>query len=309
MKRPLIVTDEGLIATPMIKNALAALKNAALFGAVRGNPAFEPCRGGTSSVPRRRPRRRRGVRRRIGARCRQGRGVHVGTDPAAVGFRGHRRLVDAGGSGRHRAGRRGANHRGHRLRSRPRRRHPQRGDTSEKDHLSPADDAAHRHFGRRTHRRIAARGDGGYRHRRLRPLLRSILRAGIPSAGGWRRARRHAAHPSLPAARLRGRQGHRGTRADAGRRVDGRHGVSEGSRRRACHRAPGGIMVQHPSRPHQCRHPSLRHDVQPQRHRRPRPRSSRGYSICRSAASTVSSPGCCKCAANSAYRIRWPTSA
>jgi len=38
MTRPLIVTDEGLIATPMIKNALAALKHAALFGAVKGNP-------------------------------------------------------------------------------------------------------------------------------------------------------------------------------------------------------------------------------------------------------------------------------
>jgi alcohol dehydrogenase class IV len=38
MNRPLIVTDEGLIATPMIKNALAALRNAALFGAVKGNP-------------------------------------------------------------------------------------------------------------------------------------------------------------------------------------------------------------------------------------------------------------------------------
>ena len=38
MKRPLIVTDEGLIATPMIRNALAALKSAALFGAVKGNP-------------------------------------------------------------------------------------------------------------------------------------------------------------------------------------------------------------------------------------------------------------------------------
>jgi alcohol dehydrogenase class IV len=36
--KPLIVTDEGLIATPMIKNALAALKNSALFGAVKGNP-------------------------------------------------------------------------------------------------------------------------------------------------------------------------------------------------------------------------------------------------------------------------------
>jgi alcohol dehydrogenase class IV len=38
MKRPLIVTDEGLIASPMIKNALAALKHAAPFGAVKGNP-------------------------------------------------------------------------------------------------------------------------------------------------------------------------------------------------------------------------------------------------------------------------------
>ena len=31
-KRPLIVTDEGLIGSPMIKSALAALKDAALFG-------------------------------------------------------------------------------------------------------------------------------------------------------------------------------------------------------------------------------------------------------------------------------------
>jgi alcohol dehydrogenase class IV len=37
--RPLIVTDEGLAGSPMIKSALASLKGAALFGAVRGNPA------------------------------------------------------------------------------------------------------------------------------------------------------------------------------------------------------------------------------------------------------------------------------
>jgi alcohol dehydrogenase class IV len=39
IKRPLIVTDEGLTDTPMIKNALGAVKDSALFGAVRGNPA------------------------------------------------------------------------------------------------------------------------------------------------------------------------------------------------------------------------------------------------------------------------------
>ena len=39
IRRALVVTDEGLINAPMIRNALAALPSAALFGAVRGNPA------------------------------------------------------------------------------------------------------------------------------------------------------------------------------------------------------------------------------------------------------------------------------
>jgi alcohol dehydrogenase class IV len=39
IRRPLLVTDEGLAGTPMIKSAMAALADAALFGAVRGNPA------------------------------------------------------------------------------------------------------------------------------------------------------------------------------------------------------------------------------------------------------------------------------
>ena len=46
MKRPLIVTDEGLIGAPMIKNALAAVGNSALFGAVRGNPALSHVEAG-----------------------------------------------------------------------------------------------------------------------------------------------------------------------------------------------------------------------------------------------------------------------
>ena len=39
MKRPLIVTDEGLANAAMIHRALAAVQDAALFSAVRGNPA------------------------------------------------------------------------------------------------------------------------------------------------------------------------------------------------------------------------------------------------------------------------------
>ncbi|MGO9512869.1 MAG: iron-containing alcohol dehydrogenase [Steroidobacteraceae bacterium] len=49
IKRPLLVTDEGLIATPMIQSALAALRNAALFGAVRGNPALSHVEAGLSA--------------------------------------------------------------------------------------------------------------------------------------------------------------------------------------------------------------------------------------------------------------------
>ena len=54
MKRPLIVTDEGLIGAPMIKSALAALKGAALegaalFGAVRGNPALSHVEAGLAA--------------------------------------------------------------------------------------------------------------------------------------------------------------------------------------------------------------------------------------------------------------------
>jgi hypothetical protein len=47
--RPLIVTDEGLVNAPMINNALAALKDAALFGAVRGNPALSHVEAGLSA--------------------------------------------------------------------------------------------------------------------------------------------------------------------------------------------------------------------------------------------------------------------
>ena len=49
IKRPLIVTDEGLVNAPMIKSAQAALKDAALFGAVRGNPAASHVEAGLTA--------------------------------------------------------------------------------------------------------------------------------------------------------------------------------------------------------------------------------------------------------------------
>ncbi len=49
IRRALLVTDEGLTGAPMIKNALAALPGAALFGAVRGNPALSHVEAGLSA--------------------------------------------------------------------------------------------------------------------------------------------------------------------------------------------------------------------------------------------------------------------
>jgi len=49
IKRPLLVTDEGLKEAPMIKRALASLPQAALFGAVRGNPALSHVEAGLAA--------------------------------------------------------------------------------------------------------------------------------------------------------------------------------------------------------------------------------------------------------------------
>jgi alcohol dehydrogenase class IV len=46
MQRPLIITDEGLLHSPMIQSAAADLKNSAVFGGVRGNPASSQVEAG-----------------------------------------------------------------------------------------------------------------------------------------------------------------------------------------------------------------------------------------------------------------------
>jgi alcohol dehydrogenase class IV len=49
MRRPLLVTDEGLAATAMVRNACSSLPGAALFGSVRGNPASSHVDGGLAA--------------------------------------------------------------------------------------------------------------------------------------------------------------------------------------------------------------------------------------------------------------------
>jgi len=208
MKRPLIITDEGLSGAPMIKKTLAAVKDSALFGAVRGNPALSHVEAGLRAY-------RSGGHDGVvafggGSALDAGKVVafmsgqtrplwdfeDIGdwwtrADPA--GIAPVVAVPTTAGTGSE-VGRAGVilNEETH----------------QKKNHLSPADDAAHRHFGSGTDRRPAARSDCRHRHRRIRPLLRSILRTRVPSARRRRGARGHAAHPPLPAARLCGRQEH-----------------------------------------------------------------------------------------------------
>ena len=102
--------------------------------------------------PRRTSRRGSGDARRAGmtgssrsaaARrsTRQGHRLHARPDPADVGFRGHRRLVDAGRPGRDRPGGRGADHGRDRLGGRARGGHHQPRDPHEEGDLPSQDDA------------------------------------------------------------------------------------------------------------------------------------------------------------------------
>jgi hypothetical protein len=148
--RPLLVTDRGLAAMAITGRALDILDAAGprprLFAEVDPNPNEKNLAAGS---PPTRPaaRRRRRLRRRLGARPRQDGRLHGGPDPAALGLRGRRRLVDPRRPDGHRPHRRGADDRRHRLGGRPRRRHHQLRDPREEDHLPPEGAARRGHHG------------------------------------------------------------------------------------------------------------------------------------------------------------------
>ena len=122
--RPLLVTDPGLAALPMVVDAVAACEDAglgcAMFSDVRGNPVEANVRDGVAALRagdhdgghrlrgRQRPRRRKGSR------------AHGGSSPPHLGLRGSGGLVDPGRRGGHGAGRRGPHHLRHRLGDRTR---------------------------------------------------------------------------------------------------------------------------------------------------------------------------------------------
>ena len=205
IRRPLIVTDEGLAGAPMISSAVAALRDAALFGGVRGNPASSHVEAGLRAY---RAGRHDGVVAFGGGSALDGGKVvafmsgqtrplwdfeDVGdwwtrADPA--GIAPVVAVPTTAGTGSE-VGRAGVilNEETHQKKIIF---HPL---------MMPRVVIADPELtvGLPAHR------DRRHGHGCLRPLLRGFLRAGLPSARRRRRARGHAAHPALPAARLRGR--------------------------------------------------------------------------------------------------------
>ena len=153
------------------------------------------------------------LRRRLGARLRQGHRLHARADPADVGLRGHRRLVDPRRPGRDRADRRGADHRRHRLGGRARRGDHQPRDADQEGDLPPEDDAGAGDPRPRADGRPAAAADRRHRHGRLRPLPRGLRQPRLPPDGGGDRGRGAPALQGLPAARLPQRRRPRGAGA------------------------------------------------------------------------------------------------
>ena len=160
--RPLLVTDPVLAGLPMTAAVLGRLARGGRPGARCSPPCGRTRRRRTSPTGSRPtgPGGHDGVIAFGGGSaldCRQGGRLHGRPDPADVGFRGHRRLVDAGRPRRHRPDRRGADDCRHRLRGGARRRHHQRGDAHQEGHLPPEDDAGDRDLRSRADRRHAAR--------------------------------------------------------------------------------------------------------------------------------------------------------
>ena len=197
MRRPLLVTDPRLAAMAIVQDALAVLAADGIAGrgllAAQAQPGRRQYRGRPRGAEGRSARRRDCLRRRLGARCRQGHRLHGRADAAHVGLRGRGRLVDAGGPEGHPARRRRADHGRHRLRGRPRRRHHRRGDADQEGDLPSADDAEGHDLRSRADRRHAARHHGGHRHGRAGALPGGLLRAGLSPARRRHRGRGHAA--------------------------------------------------------------------------------------------------------------------
>ena len=215
MTRPLLVTDPRLAAMPMVQDALDGAGRRRpcrprVFSDIKPNPVAANVEAGLAALQRRRPRRRHRLRRRLGARCRQGDRLHGRADAPDVGLRGRRRLVDARRPQGHPPRRRRADHGRHRLRGRPRRRHHRRGDPHQEGDLPSADDAEGHDLRSRADRRHAARHHRRHRHGRAGALPGGLLRArsitrwptASPSrACGW--SRRTCRAPAATAATSR----------------------------------------------------------------------------------------------------------
>ena len=276
IERPLLVTDPGLSALPMIANAAAHCRSAGLgietFDKVQANPIARNVEDGLAAYRAGGHRRRHRVRGRLRVGRRQGDRLHGRTEAADVGLRGRGGLVDPRRSRWHCSDRRRA--------------HDVRAEVGRAGVIT--DESTHTKkiiFHPRMMPKIAIldpeltiglppaahrwRGNGC-----AFALSRSLLRPWLPSARRRRRGRRHAAGQGLSAARGEDRRRHRGARDADGRRRDGRDGVPEGPGRDPLALASRRFAARVPPRHDQRRIHALRAAFN-------RTRSSRGSSVWR----------------------------
>ena len=278
---------------------------AAVFSEVQPNPTEANVAAGLAVMRDGRPRRGRRLRRRLGARLRQGRRLHARARPGRCGTSrtsatGGRAPTPPGiapivavpttaGTGSE-VGRAGvitnlATH-------------------TKKVIFHPKMLPAQVICDPELTVRAAAGADRGHRHGRARALPRGLCRARLPPDGRGDRGRGHAAL-----------QGHTcraptatGTTSRRGRNMlvgggDGGDGVPEGARRHPCAVAPGRGALRHPPRADQRGLHALRARLQP-RGALGQDRPARRPGSASRAASPGFSTSSCACAATSASRTR-----
>ena len=231
-KRPLLVTDPGLARLPMIADAVNGLRRAGidvgLFSEVRPNPVASNVEAGLRTL-------RAGKCDGVIA---WGGGSGIDTAKAIAFMAGQTRPLwdfeDIGDwwTRANPAGilpiDRGADDGGHRIGDRPRVGDHRRGDAHQEGDLPSEDDARDRDRRSRADGRPAGQAHGGHRPGRVHPLLRGLLRAGLPSLCRGHRRRGHAAGEGEPRAGGEERPRPRGARPHAGGLADGLDRFPEG---------------------------------------------------------------------------------
>ncbi len=240
MKKPLVVTDAGVVKAGLagrVYEVLARAKIAhAVFDRVEPNPTEKDVSEGLAAYRAGRVRRDHRARRRKPARRGEARPAddHPRAADLPLRRRGGRRPVR---EGRPPAADRDPDHRGHRLRGEPLGRGHARGHGAEDGDLQPGADAEGGDLRPGADRRAAPEADRVDGDGRVHPLPRGLRLQRLPPARRRARDRWDRAGRALARRGVRERLGPARPRRHDGRGDAGRDGLPEGPRRGARDRA------------------------------------------------------------------------